>query len=182
MKPFYVKNYVANPVVVFSELLTNVDWVNRDAPRDECFMSYIPREYTYGSKAPRTYQSVGFHYMVNYIMTRLNEEFSCEYNVCFLNRYRSQSHHLGWHADDSPEMDQQHPIASVSLGAERYIWIKEKTFKGDIPDDQKYLLENGSLFVMPPGFQDEFLHRIPKHDRPCGERISLTFRRFKVEL
>ena len=36
------------------------------------------------------------------------------YNVCFLNRYDDQRNHLGWHADDSPEMDHDHPIAVVS--------------------------------------------------------------------
>jgi len=35
------------------------------------------------------------------------------------------------------------------------------------------------LFIMPPGYQDNFYHKIPKHDRPCGWRISLTFRSFK---
>lgn len=50
---------------------------------------------------------------------------------------------------------------------------------GDVPDDQKILLGDGSLFLMPPGYQDTHFHRIPKHSRPCGWRISLTFRSFK---
>ena len=76
-------------------------------------------------------------------------------------------------------MDQTHPIAVVSFGAERDIWVKEFNTKGNIPDDDKYLLENGSLFIMPAGFQQKYLHRIPKHNRPCGPRISLTFRKHK---
>jgi alkylated DNA repair dioxygenase AlkB len=50
---------------------------------------------------------------------------------------------------------------------------------GKIPKDQRILLHEGSLFIMPEGYQDTHLHRIPKHDRPCGWRISLTFRSFK---
>lgn len=49
---------------------------------------------------------------------------------------------------------------------------------GKQPLDQRILLKDGSLFIMPRGFQKTHLHRIPKHDKPCGWRISLTFRRF----
>ncbi len=52
---------------------------------------------------------------------------------------------------------------------------------GVVPRDQRFLLKEGSLFIMPPGYQDTHLHRIPKHDRPCGWRISLTFRTFYPE-
>jgi hypothetical protein len=34
---------------------------------------------------------------------------------------------------------------------------------------------------MPAGFQIDNLHKIPKNDKPCGGRISLTFRKFKNE-
>jgi alkylated DNA repair dioxygenase AlkB len=50
--------------------------------------------------------------------------------------------------------------------------------KGKVSDNQKVLLNRGSLFIMPKGFQDTHFHRIPKHDRPCDWRISLTFRKF----
>ena len=46
------------------------------------------------------------------------------------------------------------------------------------PEEQRIKLQDGSLFLMPVGYQDTHLHRIPKHDRPCGWRISLTFRSF----
>jgi alkylated DNA repair dioxygenase AlkB len=53
-----------------------------------------------------------------------------------------------------------------------------KGIKGDIPDEDKFLLENGSLFIMPAGYQKDHVHKIPKHDRVCGGRISLTFRKY----
>lgn len=46
------------------------------------------------------------------------------------------------------------------------------------PDDQRVKLGEASLFIMPPGYQETHFHRIPKHDRPCDWRISLTFRSF----
>lgn len=177
MRPEYHKNWVG--FSMFDTLMNEVAWVNRDAPRDECFMALENLEYSYGNEMhARTYNSVNMRPEVNFLMLSLNAEFGTNYNVCFLNHYKSEREHLGWHSDDSPEMDQYHPIAVISFGAERFIWVKPIGFKGEIPVEDKYLLHDGSLFIMPPGFQEKFQHRIPKHDRPCGGRISLTFRRF----
>ena len=87
---------------------------------------------------------------------------------------------LGWHSDDSHSIDHNEGIAVVSFGAEREIWWKMKGEKGVVPDSNRRVLKNGLLFYMPPGFQDTHLHRIPKHDRDCGPRVSLTFRKYKA--
>lgn len=142
-------------------------------------MSDIDREYTYGKgQGLRTYKSRPFNTEVSELMNALD---NCGYpaNVCFLNKYDNQHHQLGWHADDSPNIDQTKPISVISLGAEREIWWKTHDLKGNIPNDQKQLLKHGSLFVMPPGFQEIYYHRIPKHSTPCEIRISLTFRYYK---
>lgn len=49
---------------------------------------------------------------------------------------------------------------------------------GIVPTKDRYLLQRGSVFIMPAGFQEAMFHRIPKHPAPCGWRISLTFRKF----
>lgn len=179
MKPICVDEFVKDKI--YDTLLNEVAWTNKEAPRDECFMSKDALEYTYGKGFTRTYSSLEFHDCVWAIMNKLNAETSSEYNVCFLNYYKSDKEHLGWHADDSPEMDPTHPIAVISFGAEREIWVKNKEVKGNIPDTDKYLLRDGSLFIMPAGFQADNVHKIPKHDKICGGRISLTFRKFKKD-
>ena len=50
-----------------------------------------------------------------------------EYNYCLLNRYRSGSDSMGWHADDEPEMG--NVIGSLSLGATRTFRIRHNTTK-----------------------------------------------------
>jgi alkylated DNA repair dioxygenase AlkB len=95
-----------------------------------------------------------------------------------LNYYENEKNALGWHKDDSHPIDHSQPIAVVSFGAERQIWVKHESYKGEIPDNDRYTLGNGSLFIMPAGYQTEYMHKIPKHDRPCGARVSLTFRRY----
>lgn len=181
MKPHFEENFY--PKDLFETLRSEVPWENRSAPRDECFMALDENlMYSYGNNNSlreelHTYKAVPMHPEVLNIMNKLNEEFGTEYNVCVLNFYQSEKQHLGWHADDSPEQDLSHPIAVISFGAERFIFIKEKGFKGNIPNENKFFLTNGSLFIMPGGFQDKFFHKIPKHDQPCGGRISLTFRK-----
>jgi alkylated DNA repair dioxygenase AlkB len=111
-------------------------------------------------------------------MEKLNNDFNTGYDICFLNRYDNEKMWLGWHADDSSEIDSNHPIAVISFGAEREIWVKKMDYKGEIPVENKFMLNNGSLFVMPAGYQKENLHKIPKWNIPCSTRISLTFRKF----
>lgn len=210
-KPRYVVDE-ANGLDGFKNELLSLSWLTKRAARHELFMSTTPRTYTYGNRGlgDEEYTSVDFSPYVFATMWALNRDLNTNFNVCFLNKYDDQFQHLGWHADDFPGMDHEQPIAVVSFGAEREIWVKDKRgipctvprckggvvsgngyfglcdvcdgtgfVKGEVPDNQRILLEEGSLFLMPVGFQDTHLHRIPKHDRPCGWRISLTFRSFK---
>lgn len=173
---------------LFRLLLTEVPWESATEARQECFMSNTRYEYTYGTgRGKRTYRSVPFHVGVQRILARLNALLGifsvqypqgCGFNVCFLNRYANERQHLGWHADDTPGMLHEHPIAVVSFGAAREIWWRPNGQTGPVPTDCRKLLEPGSLFIMPSGFQLSHQHRIPKHGRPCGDRISLTFRRY----
>lgn len=195
------KPALANP---FSDLLVegvviDVPWINRDgAPRDECFMSLKTDSYTYGSGAgERTYAPVPFTPLMKAILGTVQDITDVQYEVCFLNKYDDERKHLGWHADDSPSIDHRAGIAIVSFGAERDIWFRENKWFDD--EDQlrlagpsiqeaairgkaarvvdKVRLPHGSLLMMPAGFQQTHMHRIPKHDRKCGVRVSLTFRK-----
>lgn len=182
MTPSLTKSFITTDL--FSILRDEVAWVNRSAPRDECFMASegAPTVYSYGNNndirdALHTYNAVEMHPEVLKVMHKINEEKGTEFNVCVLNYYKDHRQHLGWHADDSPEQDLNHPIGVVTFGAEREIWWKPKSMGGNIPAENKVLLTKGSLFWMPGGFQDDHFHRIPKHSAVCGGRISLTFRK-----
>lgn len=193
---------------LFAGLASTVPWVRRDAtPRMEAFYSTLGKPYTYGSGGfSRTYTpEPEMNTYINKLLFILGFTVpSSAYNLpqlfelCFLNRYLNQSDHLGWHADDSPEIDETRPIAVVSLGVEREIWFKpQRCLECNEYQDSdkvvscenhsnnftvtKQLLNHGSLLIMPAGFQQTHYHRIPKCDRTCGERISLTFRGDKTE-
>lgn len=177
----YHPGYITNGIEETKHELLGLEWITKRAARHEYFMSLdLPRQYTYGNRGTgnETYDAKPFSRIVKLILFNLNEDLGTKFNVCFLNKYDDRHQHLGWHADDFPGMDKSEPIAVVSFGAEREIWVKPKGESGEIPDNQRILLQDGSLFLMPPGYQDTHLHRIPKHHRPCSWRISLTFRTF----
>lgn len=176
MTPTYIPDWTTTPGL--ARLLTEIEWLRVAETRGEYFMSTKAVAYTYGSgRGVRTYTSHPFAAGVDEVRDRLNTMWP-GMNVCFLNRYDNQRQHLGWHADDHEGTDHTKPIAVVSFGAEREIWWRTKGTTGVVPPENRRLLGNGSLFIMPPGFQATHEHRIPKADREVGARISLTFRSF----
>jgi len=163
--------YDADPV----ELWNTIEWERRDAPRRECWMTDTNTEYTYGSgNGERTYIPKTWHIVAKNIQTELTSLLGYTLEGCFINGYEDERQHLGWHADDSPEMDDDRAIAVVSYGADRFINFRPRGHKGPAP--HSVLMPSGSLLLMKPGMQDEWDHKIPKHFAKCGFRISLTYR------
>lgn len=173
----YIEKFVDNPDGAFLALKNELKWERRgDAPRSEYYCNDFPLQYIYGKgKGRRTYEPSPYHPIILEIRKKLEETVGSKFEVCFLNMYLNQKDSLNWHADDSPEMDDARPIATISLGAEREIWFVEQSLiKTATPERVK--LAHGSCCVMAPGMQDTHFHRIPKASFNCGERISLTFR------
>ncbi len=171
----YVDGFIADPTVAFEELWTQLTWERRDlTPRREYYVNDVPVPYTYGKGAGvRTYEAQDWHPRIRSIQKAVEAHTGTRLEACFLNGYEDARDHLGWHADDSPEMDDARPIVIVTLGAERDIYFAPRTEPTKV---SRVLLRSGSLCIMPAGMQDTHLHRIPKWDRECGPRISLTFR------
>lgn len=171
----YIAGFALDENKKFETLWETFPWVKRGStPRIEAFFADKPTLYTYGKGAGvRTYESSVWHGDTLAIRSRLARDFGVEFDVCFANGYANQTDHLGWHADDSPEVDGARPIAIVSFGVAREIWFCEI---GKTHEVEKLVLEPGSLCLMKPGMQKTHWHRIPKAGFTCGRRISLTYR------
>lgn len=157
-------------------------WEKRsDAPRKECWMNDFDRPYTYGRGAGvRTYEARPWHYLVLYLREKLKKAGYGYFEGCFANGYTGERDHLGWHADDDPGIDHSKPIVVVSFGAAREIQVREKSGRLPYPGETRsFMLEPGSIFVMPAGSQFTHQHRIPKVGHKVGPRLSLTFRGLK---
>ncbi len=176
----------ASAGALFEQLRDELRWVRHGTtPRMEYYVNKIKVPYTYGKEEfARTYHPQPEHNAIECVRVAVEMYTGVEFEVCFLNRYVSAQDHLGWHSDNSPEMDDERPIAIVSLGAEREIMFRDIPFHNGIDyrgmPAERHLLTAGSLCVMAPGMQDTHQHRLPKSGRQCGERISLTFRGYKV--
>jgi alkylated DNA repair dioxygenase AlkB len=144
MKPYYFRSGFRDTAL--DDVLHSTPWIQVTDARLECFMSAATGTYTYGEgRGVRTYTPVPYSSLVLDIQHQLNRDdiggldgamrdvFT--YNVCFLNRYDNASMQLGWHSDDSPGMDHEHPIAVVSFGQPREIWWRERGQTGIIPAD-----------------------------------------------
>lgn len=94
------------------------------------------------------------------------------FNSVLLNRYRSGSDSMGWHADDERELGAEPVIASVSLGATRRFDLRHNA-TGIV---RSFRLTSGSLLVMRGQTQALWRHRVPKEAGVTGERVNLTFR------
>lgn len=174
----YISKFVDNADNAYHILMSELDWIHvtPTTPRKEYYWHAQGLPYTYGiDRFARTYHSQQLHPIIKMISDKLADQLGVIFDVVFLNRYDNELDHLGWHADDSPEMSDDHPIVTVSLGAEREIWFRPID---DLKNITKLKLEHGSACIMLPGMQDTHHHRIPKSDRVCGPRISLTFRVF----
>lgn len=159
----------------FATLLVELPWERRTTemygrqlpvPRMELWIANHPYTYSRRTYDPKPWTST----LLN-IKKSIEAGTSSEFNSVLLNRYESGNDSVGWHADDEPEMSQEHPIASLSLGATRNFQMR----RGDGPV-QTIELRHGSLLVMHAGMQQEWKHRVPKTKKPCGRRINLSFR------
>jgi hypothetical protein len=179
---YYFPSFLATDATyVFDRLWADLDWVRAEGSNRREY--YVARAgigaYTYGRGAGRrTYEPQFAHILIRSVWNMVETMTGVKFDVCFLNGYENERDALGWHADDSPEMDDARPIAIVSLGAEREIMFRPK---GTDQARQNLLretlmLQNGSLCLMASGMQDTHEHKIPKAGRAVGPRISFTFR------
>lgn len=202
----YLPAFIENADDSLTKLQTELDWERRsDAPRSEYYCNDFPNSYFYGQgKGKREYKPRPYSETILEIRRALELYTKTKFEACFLNRYLNQSDSLGWHSDNSPEMDDVRPIVTISLGVEREIWFRKidspcnvcgvvvsdklshKFSCSDLNRDnaseykvrgvEKIKLGHGSCCIMLPGMQNTWQHRIPKASFQCGERISLTFR------
>jgi hypothetical protein len=157
-------------LIVYDETFLSADVADRyfEYLRDHCQWEQKPG--IFGYMQPRLIASYGDSGIKKKI-----EAVQGEYNYCLLNRYRSGSDSMGWHADDEPEMG--NVIGSLSLGATRKFRIRHNVTR----ETKTFLAGNGTLIIMAGTMQQFWQHEVPKTRQNVGERINLTFRKISKE-
>lgn len=113
-----------------------------------------------------------WHPKVQQLAHHVSQFLGQTFNAVLLNRYSDGQQHMGWHADNEPELGLKPQIASVSLGQPRRFDIKHRQLDSQL----QLTLQHGSLLLMAGDCQRFWLHRLPKQARCNEERINLTFR------
>ena len=115
------------------------------------------------------------------LMDKVNDKFDCDLNTALVSHYKSGEAGIRLHDDNEPQLDADSPICVVSFGAIRRVEFVDKstsdfrhTIKAVQPDDR-------SLYIMRPGCQKHFLHRVRKDKRVKKERFIISFRKFIPE-
>jgi alkylated DNA repair dioxygenase AlkB len=160
---------------------TRGKFMGHAVPREEIWIG--PYRYKFSG---RSLEPAGWTGELEAIRDKIQVRYGGEYNSVLLNRYVNAQDSVAWHSDDEPEMDSNHPIASISLGAPRAFLVRPITrpITNTIANKkavQTYMLTSGSLLLMPPGFQQTYEHCVPKSQTPCGPRVNLTFRRMRLK-
>ena len=110
---------------------------------------------------------------------------SATYRVSFdgvaLARYRDGHDSVGWHRDRELRWLEQTVIGVLSLGAARSFLVKPATWPPDRGgDDRAGAIElapaGGDLLVMGGRCQADWLHAVPRLDRPTPSRMSAQWR------
>ena len=108
---------------------------------------------------------------------RLAEAFAgVNFNHVLINRYRDGDDSMGWHSDAEPELGQNPPIVSLSLGATRRFLLKPKAHLPPEPT-REWRLTHGAMLWMGGSTQHHYRHSVPRQRGVASERINLTFRR-----
>lgn len=99
------------------------------------------------------------------------------FDLALVVLYRHGHDSLSWHSDDGTDIKLDY-IASVSLGVARRFRIR---FKDNHNDTRDYTLGAGDLFLMHGACQERLQHCVHRcaEAADAGERISVTFRRYK---
>ncbi|MCH2190545.1 MAG: alpha-ketoglutarate-dependent dioxygenase AlkB [Gammaproteobacteria bacterium] len=166
----------------FVDLLNKTPWKQDEvvvygkrhlAPRLSCWMGESWMTYTYSKNKmrPRAWGELPWK-----IKTHVEGMTGETFNSVLINYYRNGQDSNGWHADDEIELGPQPTIASLSLGASRDFYLRNKH---DHKDKLKLSLKAGSLLMMRGTTQDHWQHSVPKR-ASAGPRINLTFRTMRV--
>jgi len=170
---------------LLAELRRSLPWTQPDIrifgksvkqPRLVCFLGEPGVSYRYSGQ---TMAAQLWRGPLKELAVEVSRAAECRFNCVLANLYRDGQDSMGWHADDEPDLGPRPGVASVSLGQERGLMVKSKQHppSGQRWASSKIPLRSGSLLLMKAGFQEAFLHSIPKSAKPLEARLNLTFRR-----
>lgn len=160
--------FLSDQMALFNALSQSVRWEGSMAARRTASFG-VPYNY-----AQMTYPAVPMHTALVPVVEQLHKTLGVRFNNCLLNFYETGRSKMGFHADDTTELQPGTGVAIVSLGHPRKITYRSKA---DKTLQHSFTLPPGSMLYMSSALQDDWVHAIKKQ-KDVGPRISLTWRAF----
>lgn len=158
---------------VMDSLIQHTQWESHDDNRKEALFLRSPLPYYYAhDRGERPLFPQPEPLALQLVWSSIESLFRLPFEACFVNQYLSGEGSIGWHADDSPSIDQRRPVVIVSLGATRVLEVRSTEHPNIV---SQYEQAHGSALVMLPGMQAKWQHRVER-SLVLGKRVSLVFR------
>tara|TARA_B100001996_G_scaffold349606_1_gene308445 strand:+ start:741 stop:1289 length:549 start_codon:yes stop_codon:yes gene_type:complete len=110
------------------------------------------------------------------VLQYFSNKYNYNFNMVLINWYRDGNDYIGFHSDDEPEIVENSPVITISLGATRDFILENKKTK----EKNTYILKNFEVLVMGGTCQKTHKHCLPKRKKVLDPRISITIRAFKT--
>ncbi|MEM6451898.1 MAG: alpha-ketoglutarate-dependent dioxygenase AlkB [Cyanobacteria bacterium P01_D01_bin.105] len=165
---FIDDSFLAEQMKLFDTLRSTISWEGSMAARRTASFG-VPYNY-----AQMTYPAVPMHPALVPVARQLHSALNIRFNNCLLNFYETGHSKMGFHADDTRDLQPNTGVAIVSLGYPRKITYRSKA---DKTIQHSIVLPPGSLLYMTNDLQEDWVHAI-KRQKNVGPRISLTWRAF----
>ncbi|MGB3296838.1 MAG: alpha-ketoglutarate-dependent dioxygenase AlkB [Phormidesmis sp.] len=163
--------FLSDQMTLFNTLRHGVKWEGSMAARRTASFG-VPYNY-----AQMTYPAVPMHPALVPVVDRLYKRLGVRFNNCLLNFYETGRSKMGFHADDTSNLQSGTGVAIVSLGYPRKLTYRTKA---DKTIQRAFTLQPGSMLYMGSEVQAAWVHAIKKQ-KDVGPRISLTWRAFNQD-
>ena len=164
-----IDDFLPDPTGLFATLRDTVTWDTSMSARLTASFG-VPYNY-----AQMVYPARPMPPALTPVIAQLREALGITFNNCLLNYYKTGQNKLGFHADETNNLQPETGIAIVSVGSPRKITFRSRNNKAIWT---AYTLQPGSMLYMGIDVQHQWVHAIKKQ-KGVGPRISLTWRAFK---
>ena len=120
---------------------------------------------------------IGKYPFINQLMKDISTKYDADLNSALVSYYKTGSVKLRYHDDGEDTMDPNQPICVLSIGAQRtcdFLYQDQDHRERPVHTVKPV---DGSLYIMKPGCQQYFKHRVKTEYNVTGYRYCLSFRR-----
>ena len=144
------------------------------------WLSLVDEDYTWfnskGTKFAHKANDLSQYPSILNLMEKINTDLSIDINSCLVTHYKDGKAGIRLHQDDEKELDPNSPICVFTVGAIRPVDFLSIHKNYQQTPCLTLKPTEGSLYLMKPGCQKCYKHRVLAQ-KSAGPRFSLSFRR-----